>query len=274
MKVLVTGATGFIGSAVVKRLNIRGHDFVEFDRTIGDDVRDIDSCYDHVYGADAVIHLAGILGTDELFDDVQHAIDVNISGAVNIMKACAEFGAHYIGVTMLPVFPSIYTATKVSSQRFATAFHHNTGLRVTHVRAFNAYGAEQKHGEGHPRKIIPAFSTEGWANAPLKIWGDGDQTVDLIHVDQIASIFVDALYCPGDDELIEAGTGFAMTVNEVADFVLKVTGSTAGVEHLPMRRGEIPSKDVVSTGVGWKYLSVKPWHDPLLLMKTVLSYRP
>jgi UDP-glucose 4-epimerase len=221
---------------------------------------------------DAVIHLAGILGTDELFDNIYNAIDINIIGAVNVMNGCVEHGAKYIGVTMLSVFPSIYTATKVSVQRFATAYNHSKGLPVTHVQAFNAYGPRQAHGEGHPRKIIPAFSVEGWRNEPLKIWGDGNQIVDLIYVNDVANVFLEALDAPGNDELIDAGTGVGMTVNDVASFIINVTGSTAGVEYLPMRRGEIPT-EVVSQREGWEYLSNPPKFDEPSLIKTITAYR-
>ena len=273
MKVLVTGGTGFIGSAVVDCLHAAGHAVDKFDRTRGDDIREPYNVAMAVRNHDAVIHLAGILGTDELFDDVENAVDINIKGSTYVLNACKETGAKYIGITMLPVFPSIYTATKVSAGRFATAYHHTHGVPVTHVRAFNVYGPGQHHGSGHPRKIIPAFATEGWNNVPMKIWGDGLQMVDLIDVDDVARVFLDALSAPGQDELIDAGTSVGLTVNEVADFVLEITGSTAGVEHLPMRRGEIPTR-VVSQGEGWQYLNGwVPTLDKLKLMKTILAYK-
>lgn len=273
MKVLVTGGTGFIGAAVVDRLRSEQHEVSLFDRTLDNDIRNPLHVRDAVRDKDAVIHLAGILGTDELFDAVQDAIDINISGAVNVLDACRRFGVKYIGITMLPVFPSIYTATKVSAGRFATAYHHNFGVSVTHVRAFNVFGPNQHHGDGHPRKIIPAFSVEGWNNIPMKIWGDGEQMVDLIDVDDVARVFLDALSAPGQDELIDAGTCVGLTVNEVAEFVLEITGSTAGVEHLPMRRGEIPTR-VVAQGMGWNYLhGWVPILDKLKLMKTILAYK-
>lgn len=272
MNVLVTGSSGLIGKAVVRVLSEAGHKVKPFDRAEGYDIMSFSSCQYAVDNVDAVIHLAGILGTDELFDEIHKAIDINISGAVNVMSACAAEGAHYVGITMLDVFPSIYTATKVSASRFATAFHYNQDMPVTQVRAFNAFGADQHHGSGHPRKIIPAFSVEGWQNIPMKIWGDGGQTVDLIHVNDIARVFLDALQAPGKNETIDAGSGVSLTVNEVADFVLEITGSTAGVEHLPMRRGEIPT-NIVSMGEGWQYLSFTPSFDRLELMKTILSYK-
>lgn len=272
MNVLVTGGNGFIGSAVVDLLRAVGHDVEIFDRTSGLDIRDRSDVIASVYQKDVVIHLAGILGTDELFDEVYDALSINVVGAINVLEGCVEHGAKYVGITMLPVFPSIYTATKVAASRFATAYHHTHGVSVTHVRAFNVYGPGQAHGRGHPRKIIPAFSVEGWRNEPMLIWGNGEQMVDLIHVDDVARVFVDALSAPGNDETIDAGTCVGLTVNEVADFVLEITGSTAGVEHRPMRRGEIPTK-VVATGEGWVHLSQVPRFDRLQLMKTILAYR-
>lgn len=258
---------------MVDCLTRAGHDVHVFDRVNGLDIRIMDDVIQSMHGMDAVIHLAGILGTDELFDNVYDALDINVEGSLNVLNGCVEHNVKYIGITMPPVFPSIYTATKVAAGRFATAYHHTHGVSVTHVRAFNVYGSAQHHGGGHPRKIIPAFSVEGWRNEPMVIWGDGNQMVDLIHVDDVAKVFLDALYAPGTDTIIDAGTGIGWTVNEVAEFVLEITGSTAGVDHRPMRRGELPTK-VVSTGEGWMHLSGWiPTCDRLQLMKTVVAYR-
>lgn len=272
MKVLVTGGDGFIGQATVKMLRKHGHEVDVFDIRRENDITSHYYTVRALKSKDAVIHLAGLLGTHELFDNPYDAMDVNIKGTLNVLEGCVEHRVRYVGIGMLEVFPSIYTATKIASKAFITAYHHNYGIPVTNVRAFNAYGPEQLHGPGHPRKIIPALSIEGWRNEPLKLWGDGSQMVDLIHVDAVADVLVQALNAPGQNETIDAGTRTGMTVNDVADIVLQVTGSTAGVEHLPMRRGEIPTQ-IIAEGEGWEYLIRHPEYDELKLIQTICSYR-
>jgi UDP-glucose 4-epimerase len=270
MRVLVTGGGGFIGAAVVAELKARDHVPAIFDRP--DDIRDtvrVSACVD---GCDAVIHLAGMLGTHELFDTAVEAADVNVGGVLRVLEACVSAEARYVGISMPPVFPSIYTATKIGAVALERAYHHNYKLPVSRVKAFNAFGPGQKHGPGHPQKIVPTFAAKAWRNEPIQIWGDGTQTVDLIHVNQLARLLVDALDF-GDDVTIDGGTGVAISVNEVADFVQAVTGSTAGVEYLPMRRGEVPTH-IVASGVGWEHLTWRPsftWRD---LADTVRSYKP
>jgi UDP-glucose 4-epimerase len=266
MRVAVTGSGGFIGRAVAAELHARGHQPVGVDLPHGD-VRTIR----YLGGVGAVVHLAGVLGTHELFDAVDLAIDSNVKGTANVLEAARREGAAYVGITMPNAFPSIYTATKVAAVGLERAYHHTYGLRVSRVRAFNAYGAGQKHGPNHPQKIVPTFATEAWAGRPIPIWGDGTQTVDLVHVDELARLLVDALG-HGDDVTFDGGTGIALSVNEVADLVLGITGSTGGVEYLPMRRGELPTK-IAATGEGWDRLGWRPSFDEVDFAKVVEFYR-
>lgn len=270
MRVLVTGGAGFIGSAVVAELKARDHIPAVYDRP--DDIRDAERVASCIDGCDAVIHLAGMLGTHELFDTAAEAADVNVGGVLRVLDGCVTAGARYVGISMPPVFPSIYTATKIGAVALERAYHHNYGLPVSRVKAFNAYGPGQKHGPRHPQKIVPTFAAKAWAGQPIPIWGDGTQTVDLIHTDQLARLLVDALD-HGDDVTIDGGTGVAISVNEVADFVQAITGSTAGVEHLPMRRGEV-STHIVASGVGWERLDWRPKFSWRELADTIRWYRP
>lgn len=272
MRVLVSGGLGFIGQATVRALENEGHEVSTFDHVNGGDVRDDAAVLAAVKEHDAVIHLAGVLGTHELFDAPQLAIDVNVTGTLNVLNACVEHGAGYVGISMPPVFPSIYTATKLAAVRLASAYHHSHGLPVSHVRAFNAYGPGQKYGPGHPQKIIPTFATKAWARAPIPIWGDGQQTVDLIHVDTLARILVRAI-AYGDDVTFDGGSGVAFTVNEIAKMVLEITGSTAGVEHLAMRRGEVPTQ-IVAERENWSKLGFTPSWRPDLFRECVYWYMP
>lgn len=271
MRVLVTGGRGFLGGAVQAELHRRGHQSVTYDRRDGNDISDLGWLEACLEGRDAVIHLAGLLGTHELFDQVGAAISVNMAGTANVLEACHRTGARYVGTTMPAVFPSIYTATKLGAVALERAFHHTYGVPVSRVRAFNAYGPTQRHGPGHPQKILPTFAVEAWAGRPIPIWGDGTQTVDLIHVNDLGRLLVDCLD-HGDDWTVDGGTGVAMTVGEVADLVLEVTGSTAGVAHLPMRRGERPTK-IVATGQGWDRLDWQPHLDLNRVAQAVDAYR-
>lgn len=268
MKIVITGGGGFIGKAAAKYAEAQGHEVVTFDRP-RDDV--LGSLL-RLEGADAVVHLAGVLGTAELFDTPELAVNVNVIGSLRVMDLCAHRGIQYTGITMPPVFQSVYTATKVCSDRLATAWHTSKGLRCSKVRAFNAYGPGQKHGPGHPQKILPTFATEAWAGRPIPIWGDGIQGVDLVHVDDLGRMLIDATRF-GNDDVFDGGTGVSLTVNEVAEFVLDVTGSKAGIQYLPMRAGEVPTK-IVAAGDGWDKLGWKPKHNWDHVAECVRAYKP
>lgn len=270
-RMVVTGGFGFIGRQVVREAAVRGWDVRVVDRSAGADIRDRDAMFAAVEDCAAVIHLAGVLGTHELFDTPQLAVDVNITGTLNVLDACVHHRASFTGITMPQVFPSVYTATKTAATRLASAYHHSHGLEVSHVRAFNAFGAGQAHGAGHPQKIVPTFAVEAWAGRPIPIWGDGTQTVDLIDTGQLARMLVDAVD-HGDDVTFDGGSGVALTVNRVAEMVLTLTGSTAGVEYLPMRRGEVPT-EIVATGDGWDRLDWRPSFDWDEFADTVRWYR-
>lgn len=270
MKIAVTGGSGFIGQAVMAAGSVAGHQMMSFDRANGHDVLgQLDFLHD--FKPDSIIHLAGVLGTHELFDTPAMAIDVNIHGTLRILESCRALKAGYVGITMPPVFPSIYTATKVCTDRLATAYHREYRIPVAKVRAFNAFGPGQKFGHGHPQKIIPAFAVHSWARKPIPIWGNGEQSVDLIDVTQIARILIEATGVE-DDVTIDAGSGNEVTVNEVAAFVNGVTGSMVGQQYLPMRRGEEPTK-IVAQGEGWDRLSFMPSLNDDFLKQTIWSYQ-
>lgn len=270
MRIAVTGGSGFIGRATVEAAVAAGHVAWSFDRSHGDDVLgDLSGLKD----ADAVLHLAGMLGTAELFDAPQEAVDVNVTGTLRILEWCRAHRAAYVGISMPPVFPSVYTATKTAAVRLASAYHHAYGIPVSHVRAFNAYGPGQAHGPGHPQKIIPTFASRAWAGQPIPVWGSGEQLVDLVDARDVAGMLVDALRVGGDDTTFDAGTGEAVTVNEVAHRVLDMTGSQAGIEYLPMRPGEVETA-IRATGEGWDRLGWRPTLNWDSVAAAVFAYRP
>ncbi|HEX8108518.1 MAG TPA: NAD(P)-dependent oxidoreductase [Kofleriaceae bacterium] len=275
MRVVITGGAGFIGQATIAAVLDHGHTATTFDHPL-DVCRPGDVQVGIPVGTDAVIHLAGVLGTAELFDNPHLAVDVNVHGTLTVLERCAEIGAGYVGITMPPAFPSIYTATKLCADRLASAFHLAHGVPVSRVRAFNAYGPGQKHGPSHPQKIIPTFATLAWAGEPIPVWGDGEQTVDLIHAGDVGRMLADALRF-GDDQVFDAGTGYPYTVNEIAEFVIdyvsKRTGERSEVKHLPMRLGEQPTK-IVAEGAGWDLLSWRPEFSREALVDTIEWYNP
>jgi UDP-glucose 4-epimerase len=276
VKVLVTGGSGWIGRYTQDRLRLEGHEPVSFDRATGHDVTDFDDVLLETADVDHVIHLAGLLGTHELIAQAERAVNVNVTGSLNVTMACAKHNIGLTQITMPRVNPSLYAATKSCAMDISEAWRHAERLRVSYVRAYNAYGPGQAWGSDHPQKIIPTFATKAWAGEKLPIWGNGSLSVDLVHVDDVARMLVAAMQFK-DGQVFDAGTGYLQSVLEVAQDVIKITGGKSGIEHLPRRKGErTRSTDHdVAHGAGWDLLG--GWHpvfDHDRLVEAVESYRP
>ena len=249
MRVLVIGGAGFIGHHCCQLLIKQGHTVTSFDPAprelpsphagVRGDVLDATSVRCYVAQHDAVLHLAGILGTAETVDRPRASIEVNILGALNVYEAVRQEGKRACTITVGNHFMNnAYSITKSCAERLALMFNkeHNTQIAV--VRGLNAYGPGQK---ARPvRKVIPNFILPALAVDPLTVYGDGQQIMDFIYVTDLAECLIAALL--GDhgiyDKIFEAGSGRRTTIAEVAATVIKLAGSKSQCQYLPMRPGE------------------------------------
>jgi len=263
MKVLVTGGAGFIGSYVVDELLARGHKPVIFDHydrkeeyacpVILGDVRDDVAVTEAMAHVDAWIHLAAVLGTQETIANPRPAALSNLMGGLNMLQAAAQYDlpGTYIGVGN-HWMNNPYSITKTMIERFVSMYNNDRGTRVNIVRAMNAYGPRQRPippwGDSKVRKITPSFVCRALNNLPIEIYGDGSQVSDMCWVGDVAKALVIATEKAAEGvifpEVVEVGPAVSSTVQQVAEMVCELTGSTAGVSNLPMRPGEIPNSIV------------------------------
>ncbi len=236
----MTGAHGFIGQWVGRELEARHHEMVPFDHpnTIMS-APDLDDALDDV---DAVINLAGVLGTAETIGTEYDAALTNILGALNVYDSAADAGVPVVQIaTGHRGQLNPYAITKACAEDLALSRTRWTGQRIAVVRAFHVYGAGQKapppHGTATVRKIVPSFVCRALTGMPLEINGTGKQMVDLVYAADVARVLVDAIDGPYG-VVLEAGTGRGVTVEAAARRIIRMCESSSGVVHLPMRQGE------------------------------------
>lgn len=259
--ILVTGSSGFIGQACGRLLESRGDRMVTFDRSDGHDILDRDDLDRTVSEVDGVINLAGQLGTSEMFGHEAAAAAVNIVGALNVADACARHAIPLVQIgTGHRGQPNPYAITKACTEDLMLARWAEQDQQIAVVRAYHAYGPGQKafppHGTSTVRKIIPSFACRALTGMPLQINGSGEQVIDLIHVDEVARILIDAIDGPYG-VVLEAGTGSPITVTQAARDVIRTCGSESEIEYLDPRPGEPPDAVVVSqrpcSSLPWPY---------------------
>lgn len=274
MRVLVTGSAGFIGRRVCAELESRYLTPVLFDRPR--DVLDLAASQADVAAVDAVINLAGMLGTAETFGSEREAAEVNILGALAVFDAAAVRGIPVVQIgTGHKGQPNPYAITKGCAEDLALARAAYRGERISVVRAYHAYGPGQKacppHGPATVRKIVPSFVCRALTGMPIEVHGSGEQLIDLVHVDDVATVLVDALDGPYGT-VIEAGTGKPTSVFDVALDILdhvdpEGRSRPPGVVHMPMRPGEPAGTRVVADSP----VCPNPW--PYRLDETIDHYR-
>jgi len=265
--VVVTGAAGFIGRWVVKELlergySVRGLDNLSdgsrrnisefdgserFDLTVGD-VCDRGDIYDVLAeDVDACAHLAAKIDVQESLDDPQPHFETNVVGTQHVLEACRETDTPLalVGTCMVydvvnsvagidethPVKPaSPYAGTKLAAENLAESYHHGYGLPVTILRPFNTYGPYQK--TSMAGGVVSIFVSRDIEGEPLRIYGDGTQTRDLMYVTDCARFIVDGMLSgAATGEVINAGTGSDVSINDLAELIASEGTVIKHVEH-------------------------------------------
>lgn len=257
-KVGVTGGLGFIGTYVCEELLTRGYTPVVMDRHdkanllpgcelfIGD-VTDNVAMAEFAAHVDGLIHLAAVLGTQETVFNPRPAAESNLMGGLNFLEGCAQYKIPGVYIAVGNWFMNNpYSITKNMIERFTFMYNKDRGTKVNIVRAVNAYGPRQTvaapFGSSKVRKITPSFVCRALTSQPIEIYGDGQNVSDMVYVGDVAKALVSALeYADRGitfNESIECGPKEHRTVKEVAELIVKLTGSSSEIVHLPMRPGE------------------------------------
>jgi UDP-glucose 4-epimerase len=275
MKVIVTGGAGFIGLHTVKKLIERGHSPIIFDHydrreqypcpVILGDMRDDVAITEAFAHADAWIHLAGVLGTQETVENPRPAAMSNLQGGLNVLEAAAQYNLPgcYIGVGN-HWMNNTYSISKTMIERFVDMFNRNRGTKINIVRAMNAYGPGQRPvapwGDSKVRKITPSFICRALNNLDIEVYGDGQQISDMVWVGDVAQALVVGMEKAVEGvvfpEAVEVGPSVNNTVQEVAELVIELTGSESKIVNLPMRPGEIAGAKVCADVSTLKYVDM------------------
>jgi len=272
VKVLVTGSSGFIGQHVCAELTRRGHEPVPFDRPALD-IRFAGDVGGALHGAGAVINLAGMLGTPELFGSERAAAEVNILGALNVYDAAVKRGVPVVQIgTGHKGQPNPYAITKACAEDLGLARARWLGEKITVVRAYHVYGPGQlpgaPYGPASVEKFFPTFACRALNREPLELCGGGGQLIDPVHVSDVAVALADAIGGPYG-QVVEAGCGKPVSVAQVAKDIAEATGDDPrwGWITSPGRPGEPRDAEVVATVPACR----NPW--PYLVPETVEWYR-
>jgi UDP-glucose 4-epimerase len=282
---LVTGGNGFLGGALVAELFARGDYVTIFDINCENPIEGCNYIcgsvhrYDELLSAaqrtDELYHLSCVLGTSELLDNPGRAVDTNISGTLNALRAGEACG---IKKFFFPASPGIwlnpYSVTKACAENFCRLFGRYGHLDVRILRWLNAYGPGQHLAP--IRKVVPIFVIQALFGYPLEVWGDGNQRVDLLYVDDVAFLSVEFVKTdPMPKEALDVGLHHSCTVNELAKLIIELTGSKSVIRHLPMRRGEDVGVEVTLFPSAASVLGFNTRATPLLegLSRTVMYYR-
>jgi len=257
MKILITGADGFIGSHLTEALVSEGHDVKAFvlynsfnswgwlDKCADDikgkfevfsgDVRDTNGVREAVKGCDAVIHLAALIAIPYSYHSPETYIDTNIKGTLNILQAAREFNIHrlihtstsevYGTAKFVPITEehplqgqSPYSASKIGADQLANSFFTSFDLPVVTVRPFNTYGPRQS-----ARAVIPTIITQ-IANGKNEIkLGAISPTRDFNYIKDTVDGFIAALNSKnGLGEVINLGSNYEVSIGETAEIIAEV----------------------------------------------------
>ena len=272
MKILITGGAGFIGSHLCDRLLLDQHDVVILDnfstgrfenierhednklvQIITGSISDESLTRDAVRDVDFVFHLASAVGVQLILDEPVKTIETIVHGTSVVLDACARYRRPIMIASTSEVYGKsteipfredtdsvigppqfrrwAYASAKALDEFLAMAHWHRSRLPVSIMRFFNTVGPRQT---GQYGMVVPRFVNQALSGTPITVYGDGNQSRCFCHVSDVVEGLVQLLQtsaCRG--EVCNLGSSEEVSINDLAQRILKITGSQSAVRHIP-----------------------------------------
>ncbi len=263
MNFLVTGAAGFLGSALARRLVREGHQVRGIDdHSSGDpqevagmlftrgDVSDRPKLWTLLQEVDCVYHLAARVSVSESALYPREYNAVNVGGTVSLMEAMRDVGVKRVVFissgavygdqgeqplreSSAPDPRSPYAVSKLAAEYYVRTIGALWGIETVCLRVFNAYGPGQHLPPSHP-PVIPNMLRQAVGQGTVVVHGDGRQTRDFVFVDDVVRAMVASATAPhAAGAIINVGSGTETSIADAARLVLAVTGSDAEIIASP-----------------------------------------
>ncbi len=290
---LVTGGAGLMGSHIADRLLTGGaSEIVLLDnfvrgsmhnieetmkdprvRLVKGDIRDLDLLMELASGMDGIFHMAAIRIT-ACADNPREAMEVMLAGTHNVLQTAVEkkvrkllYASSASVYGLADTFPTderhppynnrtYYGAAKVAGEGMVRSFAEMYGLRYVALRYFNVYGPRMDI-DGKYTEVLVRWLDRVDAGEPPLIFGDGSQTMDLVHIDDITDANIMAMESDVTDEVFNVASGTETSLLELLRAVLRVTGSTLEPEFLPERSVNPVPRRLASTKKAEELLGFK-----------------
>lgn len=242
-KVLVTGASGFIGTHLIQKLRANQHDVTEVNRIAGD-IAD-DATWAHLSHAEVVIHLAGRAYVPDSWNDPAGFLKTNLHGTVCALEYCRRHNARLVFLSSymygkpekLPIPESAslqannpYALSKKLAEETCRFYADYFGVKIIVLRPFNIYGPGQaKH------FLIPSIVDQVTEGNEIHV-KDLEPKRDYVYVEDVADAITMAVGLDKKFDILNIGTGVSYSVAEVIDFIQEIKGTNLVVQSGSERR--------------------------------------
>lgn len=286
-KVLITGGAGFIGVNLVKLLSKHDYEISVLDdfsvgtmerlsewdvKIFEGDIRDSKIVAEAISHCNKVVHLAAQTNVMKSIEDPMYDASINVMGTLTILNELRKNGGEGARFVMAssnapigdqppparedkaprPLAP--YGASKMSGEGYCSAFNGSYGIQTAALRFSNCYGPLS----GHKTSVVAKFIGEIMNGEDITIYGDGSQTRDFIYVEDLCNAVRLALESKDiGGRVIHVATGLEVSVGELAEKLVAISGTSSKVILGEFRRGEI----------------IRNYSD-ITVARTVLGYEP
>ncbi|MFH1045723.1 MAG: SDR family oxidoreductase [Candidatus Omnitrophota bacterium] len=270
---LVTGGAGFIGSNIVEALVKRGEQVRVLDNFVSGkrenltahlkqieltegDIRDVALLRKVAKGVDFILHQAALRSVPKSVEDPLSYNEVNVGGTLNVLLAAKEAAVKRVvfassssvyGDTV--VFPekeihlaapiSPYAASKIAGEHYCHVFASVYGLETVSLRYFNVFGPRQSL-ESHYAVVVPRFIVNMLHDKPAPIHGDGKQSRDFTHIDNVVQANILAATVPAiSGRVFNIACGKDYSVLELVEYINKILGKKIKPVFSPPRAGDV-----------------------------------